>query len=354
LNVLFLDGEIMNKFAFIVHPIEIQDFYGKFPMLKRVPRMLAHQIMDVLPPFKLTTMVGKKANEVEIEGYLIGVPIGYSNLLEKTGERTGRRIIRACRLAEKLGAKLIGIGSYLSDIVGMDSDMMGEIKTPITTGKHLGILALIEAAKTAAEWKGRKFKESDIIVLGIEHPLGSVLSRKIAREAKYLTLISRERNSLEVLSKTILEESGTAVHVSHKVQSSIERGEVIFILDWKDGGVDWTKLRKNAILCDLSRFRKASLEIKSLREDILCLDDGFIKLPWTIETQAEYNVEISKNTCSSALAETILLSLESHLDSISLRDGPTMDSIHQMHQWAENYSYQLAGIRHLKEEIPIL
>ena len=115
-----------------------------------------------------------------------------------------------------------------------------------------------------------------------------------------------------------------------------------------------TKLRKNAILCDLSRFRKASLEIKSLREDILCLDDGFIKLPWTIETQAEYNVEISKNTCSSALAETILLSLESHLDSISLRDGPTMDSIHQMHQWAENYSYQLAGIRHLKEEIPIL
>ena len=85
--------------------------------------------------------------------------------------------------------------------------------------------------------EGRKFKESDIIVLGIEHPLGGVLSRKIAREAKYLTLISRERNSLEVLSKTILEESGTAVHVSHKVQSSIERG-VIFILDWKDGGVD--------------------------------------------------------------------------------------------------------------------
>ena len=96
-------------------------------------------------------------------------------------------------------------------------------------------MALIEAAKTAAEWKGRKFKESDIIVLGIEHPLGGVLSRKIAREAKYLTLISRERNSLEVLSKTILEESGTAVHVSHKVQSSIGEGEVIFILDWKDG-----------------------------------------------------------------------------------------------------------------------
>jgi len=64
----------VNKFAFIIHPIEIEDFHKVMPILKNIPTFLISTMGKYINPFKISEIKGVDTPEEKIKGYLIGVP----------------------------------------------------------------------------------------------------------------------------------------------------------------------------------------------------------------------------------------------------------------------------------------
>lgn len=65
----------MNKFAFIIHPLEIDDVARKFSWAVKIPESLLEYFVKMIPPVKASYITGIKSRlGTEIEGFFVGVP----------------------------------------------------------------------------------------------------------------------------------------------------------------------------------------------------------------------------------------------------------------------------------------
>lgn len=343
----------MNKFAFIIHPIEIQDFYKRFPLLEKTPDFMVETMGKLLQPFKISEIKGISTSRVELQGFLIAIPITLEQMLKLTEEQITKKLIKAGNLAQKLGADIIGIDTYTS-LRNISVAVIENLSVPITTGRTYTTLSAVEGIKNAIKlFKNKDFKECELTIIGINETIGSELGRYLAKEAKYLTLVSQNRELLESISQRILTETGTAIHITDNMQSAIKRGDIIIIAaNTEDIIIHPEHIKKGAIICDLSRPRFVKKELEKKRQDVLFVDSGIIKLPGNVDFGFDFG--FLPNTCNAALAETILLSLEKRLENFSLGDEIEIEKIHIIDKMAQDYKFNIVGISSFNRKIEVL
>src|SRR5438309_1792389 len=104
----------MEKFAFIIHPIDVRRDAGrKYPILRYLPMGVIEQILLRVSP-KLTSHITGlvSATGIEAEGWLIGCPLGPRQLTELPVDMVYDRLEAAGRLAAEQGAKIVGLGAF--------------------------------------------------------------------------------------------------------------------------------------------------------------------------------------------------------------------------------------------------
>src|SRR5665213_4600640 len=123
------------RFAFIVHPRSRHDVTRKYPFFKYVPDSLASLIMRYFWPVTLSQMTGLKSriDGKEIPGYLIAVLTTARQMVEDR-RLALKRITQACVLAEKKGAKIVGLGGLTSSFSRGGLDLVDKLSINITTG----------------------------------------------------------------------------------------------------------------------------------------------------------------------------------------------------------------------------
>ena len=107
----------MEKFAFMLHPLTIEDMRHVSPLLKLIPGSLLEMALKQKKPFKVSHITGVKSDYAEAEGWFVGCPLTARQMLELPEEFVMDRIIETGRIAEELGAKIVGLGAFTS-IVG--------------------------------------------------------------------------------------------------------------------------------------------------------------------------------------------------------------------------------------------
>jgi len=65
----------LNKFAFIIHPLEINDLTRKFGFAKCIPGRWLERAVKYLPPVKVSHITGVRSPHAEAEGWFIGCPL---------------------------------------------------------------------------------------------------------------------------------------------------------------------------------------------------------------------------------------------------------------------------------------
>lgn len=338
----------MNKFAFLIHPIEVQDFYKRFPLLKKIPSILVEDLATIISPFQLSQIKGIQTPKGEIEGYLIFVPLTTRKIFELSEEKVLKKVLKACKIAQKLEVKIIGLGGFTS-IIGNAGVILSEhFSIPITTGYTYSAVTAIDGIRKVVQESGKEFKECEILVAGENIPTSHVVVRYLAREAKYLTLISKDKEKSETLFEEILEQTGTVIHISQDIDSAMKRGDILFITDTIEKR-HLKSIKKGAFICDLSNDKNVTLELKKSRQDLFFVDGGILTLPKRMELGE--NFEISSNKCSSSLAETILLTLEQRWECFSLGEKLELEKMDRIKKLAEKNNIQLTGVSSLYKEI---
>ena len=128
----------MDTFAFIIHPIDPKrDVSRKFPFLGRV---LSERQIDFFstffPPVYISEIEGIKSEATgkEIKGWFIACPYTPRRMMELPEQTVYRKIIQTGRLAEKLGAQMLGLGAFTSVIGDAGITIANALDVPVTTG----------------------------------------------------------------------------------------------------------------------------------------------------------------------------------------------------------------------------
>ena len=107
----------MNKFGFIIHPINLINVYQFFPFSRLFPKFLVKKILFNLSPFVAQHVRGiRSLSGNTVEGYFIICPLLSEQIIDSEEGVLFDKVLAAGRLAEKLGVKMLGIGALASGI----------------------------------------------------------------------------------------------------------------------------------------------------------------------------------------------------------------------------------------------
>ena len=193
----------MDTFAFIIHPIDPKrDVSRKFPFLGR---MLNDNQIDFFstffPPVYISEITGitSEATGKEIKGWFIACPFTPRRMMELPERTVYRKIIQTGRLAEKLGAQILGLGAFTSVVGDAGITIAKALDVPVTTGDSYTVTVAVDAVRHAAQAMEIPLNTATAAVVGATGTIGQVCAELLADDVERLYLIGRRPEALEEL-----------------------------------------------------------------------------------------------------------------------------------------------------------
>ena len=75
------------------------------------------------------------------------------------------KIIKTGKIAEKLGAKILGLGAFTAVVGDAGITVAKNLNIPVTTGNSYTVATAIEGTKKASEIMGKNVKDAEVLVI---------------------------------------------------------------------------------------------------------------------------------------------------------------------------------------------
>src|SRR5687767_2377598 len=203
----------MDTFAFIIHPIDPKrDVSRKFPFLGRV--LSARQIdffSTFFPPVYISEIEGirSEATGKEVKGWFIACPYTPRRMMELPEQTVYNKVIQTGRLAEKLGAQILGLGAFTSVVGDAGVTIAKALEVPVTTGDSYTVAVAVDAIREAARLMEIPLETAAAAVVGATGTIGRVCAELLADDVERLYLIGRKQEKLEELRARLEVRAGT-------------------------------------------------------------------------------------------------------------------------------------------------
>lgn len=340
----------MEKFAFIIHPLAAKDFGRKFPFAKNWPSGIIEGILRVIPPFKASHITGVESEHAQSEGWFVACPLTSRQMIELPEPYVINKIIKAGKVAEKLGAKIVGLGAFTSVVGDAGVTIARNLNIAVTTGNSYTVATALEGTRQAAGIMGINMQRANIVVLGATGSIGAACAHMLAREVRYLTLAARNEAKLEKLAEQILRSTGLAVRVTANTKSALKSADIIIaVTSAVDSIIEPEDLKPGAIVCDVARPRNVSRRVADMRNDILVIEGGVVEVPGDVDFGLDFG--FPSGTAYACMAETMILALEKRYENFTLGRSLTVKQIETITQLARKHGFKLAGFRSFERAV---
>lgn len=160
-------SDAVGKFAVIIHPQSVSDFTKKFPFTRLLPAAFVERVFTAVPPFEASHITGiVSATGARAEGWFIGLPWTPRVLLAMPPEVTTRRLVQAGRIAERLGAGIVGLAAFTKVVGDRGVSLARALPIGVTTGNSLTAATAVEGAALAASRMGVPIGDARVAVIG--------------------------------------------------------------------------------------------------------------------------------------------------------------------------------------------
>ncbi|AEG58550.1 shikimate 5-dehydrogenase [Desulforamulus ruminis] len=340
----------MNRFAFIIHPLDCSDVARKFHFARYMPDTLLERTLKILPPVKISPITGIQSPSAATEGFFVSCLLTARQMMSLPTPFVLNKIIQTARLAEKLGAQVVGLGAFTKVIGDAGITIAKNLNIPVTTGNSYTVATTLEGAKKAAILMGHDLKKARIVVVGATGSIGSVCALSLARDVNHLTLIGRNEAKLHVLADRILFETGLAANVTSNIKSILRTADlVITVTSSADAIIEPEDLKAGAVICDVARPRDVSRRVVEKRDDVLVIEGGLVEVPGDVNFN--FNFGFPPRTAYACMAETMILALEGRLESYTLGRDLTLKQVEEMHKLGRKHGFKLAGWRSFEKPV---
>ena len=344
------EDEEMDKFAFVIHPLSTRFIYNdpRFKIFKYFPQALVERVAATMSPMYLSRMTGIKSEGTgkEIEGILLTLGATPRELMRRPTSFTYRRLIKAARMAERMGAKLMGLGAFTSVVGDAGITVAQKSAIGITSGNSLTVAATLEAAKQAVKLMGGRVDEGTAVVIGATGSIGAVCARLLAQAVGDVICIAPRAEKLLALKQLIEKETPHArVTIATNADEYVGRADLIVTtttaLNTKIVNIE--KLKPGAVVCDVARPPDITEDDAAKRPDVLVIESGEISLPGTVDFG--FDIGLPPGTAYACLSETALLALEGKFEDYTLGRNIEMDRVKEMYRLSKKHGLKLAGLR---------
>ncbi len=346
----------IRRFAFVIHPLSQNYIKNAFPIPKATPKFVMDKVESLaahLPP-----MVYCKMNNIisptgaEAEGWLISVGGTPKEMLTRSPEFTYRRLLQASKMAEKMGAQLMGLGAFTKVVGDAGVTVARRSSLPITTGNSYSASGALWAAADAMRRMGlvqinkhNKKVAAKTMVIGASGSIGSVSARLLAMSFDEVYLAGRTLSKLDDLKASILKETPDA-----KVFTTIDYNELLGDMDMivtstSGAGkeiLDIMRVKPGCVITDVARPLDLPASDVAKRPDVLVIESGEIELPTKVKGLK--SIGLPPNVIYACLAETIVLALEGRFEVFTVGRDTEWEKVKEIYKLGIKHGMKLAAI----------
>jgi predicted amino acid dehydrogenase len=358
-RLLHPTGKFRNirRFAFVIHPLS-QDFIRKgFPIPKGTPKFIMDKVETIaahMPPMvycKMDNIISPTG--AEAEGWLISVGGTPKEMLSRSPEFTYRRLLQAAKIAQNLGAQIMGLGAFTKVVGDAGITVARRAPLPITTGNSYSASGALWAAADAMRRMGLVQRpapgqtriQAKTMVIGASGSIGSVSARLLAMAFEQVVIAGRDMKKLEELKKSILLDTPDA-NVVCSIDYDSLLGDMDMIVTSTSGAgkkiLDITKVKPGCVITDVARPLDLPPEEVAKRPDVLVIESGEIELPTKVRGMK--SIGLPPNVIYACLAETIVLALEGRFEVFTIGRDTEWDKVKEIYKLGLKHGMKLAAI----------
>jgi len=343
----------MDSFAFIIHPIDPKrDVSRKFPTLGRV---LTERQIDFFstffPPVYISEIEGitSLATGKVIKGWFIACPYTPRRMLQLPEGTVYRKIIQTGRMAEKLGADILGLGAFTSVVGDAGVTIARALDVAVTTGDSYTVAMAVQAIREGARAMDIKFEDATVAVVGATGTIGRVCAELIAGEAARTLLIARHEDRLEALRDRLKIHARSELVVSTRMEVLKDAQLILTVTSAIHDVIRPEHLQPGSVVCDVARPRDVSAMVAAARDDILVIDGGMVDVPGPVNFH--FNFGFPEGKAYACMAETIALALEGRFEDYTVGKEITLDRVREITAISERHGFRMSGFRSFEREV---
>jgi predicted amino acid dehydrogenase len=344
----------VDNFAFIIHPLDPKrDVKRKFPVLgKMLPVPAINFLSRFFPPLYISHITGVRsaATGKEVEGWFVACPFTPQRMMTLPPQTVYRKVIATAQLAEKLGAKLVGLGAYTSVVGDGGVTISRSVKVPVTTGDSYTVASAVEAMKQAADIMAIDLAQATLAVVGATGAIGAVAAEMLAEDVPHIVLIGKRFDRLAEI-KARCEAAGAEVLVTNDLDMLRQADLVLTVTSAVEAIVQPQHLKSGAVVCDVARPRDVSKAVAEQRDDVFVFEGGLVEIPGA-EASFNFDFGFPPKTSYACMAETIALALEGRYENYSLGKDLTVAQCKEIAAIARRHGFKLAGFRSFEHAVP--
>lgn len=343
----------MDNFAFVIHPVDPKkDVSRKFPLLGTyLPVGAINFFSRYFPPVYVSHITGVRSQTTgkEIEGWFVACPLTPQRSLEVPPSVVYKKVIQTGRLAEKLGARLLGLGGFTSVVGDAGITIAKGLSIPVTTGDSYTVATAVQAARLAAERMGIDLGKATAAVVGGSGTIGRVCAQLIGHEVPHLLLIGRQPEPLAEVAGLIQSQNGAEVSLSTDMRDLNQTDVVLTVTSSIKTVIEPEHLKSGAVVCDVARPRDVSRRVVEERDDVLVIDGGMVSVPGPVDFG--FNFGFPPGMAYACMAETMVLALEGRYESFTLGKNISLTQVEAIALLADKHGFKVDGFRCFEQPV---
>lgn len=342
----------MERFAFIIHPLEAKrDIARKYPFVKYLPESWVEWGLTKKSPMLVSHITGIRSKTgVEAEGWLVGCPLTPKQMLNLPIDFVWKRIIGAAKMAEELGAGIVGLGAFTS-VVGDGGRTVAEnVNIAVTTGNSFTVATAVEGAIKAARLMDIEPEKAAVAVVGAAGSIGRTCAELMCKQAARLTLVGLAKDPLDEIAGDLREKGTAEVDISSDVEQGIRDADIVIAVSSAvDAIIQPSYIKPGAVVCDVARPRDVSVRVTEERDDVLVIEGGVVS--WPGDVNFNFDFGFPPKTAYACMSETMALSLEGRYESFTLGKEVSVDQVKDISAICAKHGLELAGFRSFERAV---
>ncbi|MDX2161822.1 MAG: shikimate dehydrogenase [bacterium] len=342
-----------DTFAFIIHPIQIKkDVARKFPLLgKMLTEPQINFFSRFFPPVYLSEITGVQsaATGREIKGWFIACPFTPPTMMSLPVETVYNKIVACGRMAEELGAKILGLGAYTSVVGDAGQTIADRLAIPVTTGDSYTITMAVDAIREAAQVMNIALPSAVVAVVGATGAIGKTCAELLASEAGRLILVGRRMEALEALRERCTG-YGADVSATTHIDAVYKADLILTVTSAVHAVIEPEHLKPGAVVLDVARPRDVSRRVADVRDDVLVIEGGMVEVPGP-HLDFHFDFGFPPRKAYACMAETMALALEGRYEDYTIGKDISTAQAREIGQIAGRHGFRLAGFRSFEHEV---
>jgi len=336
----------LRTFAFIIHPLSVNDVARKYPVARFLPLSLVEAFLKAKSPMVLSEIKGVRSLTGEgLKGWFIGCPLTPRQLSGGVPlELVYQRLQESCEIAHRQGAEIIGLGAFTAVAGDGGITVAKRSPIPVTTGNSYTVATAIEGTLDACKQVGIEASSSTLAVVGATGSIGKTCARILSATFERVILIGRDPSRTRDLAEEIPHSEPTT-----DLERLVQADAVITVTSSDAAIIQPHHLKTGSVVCDVARPRDVSAKVVGQRPDVLLIEGGVVSVPGDVDFGMDFG--FPPKTAYACMCETMMLALEGRLENYTLGKDVSVEQVKETQGWANKHGFKLAGYRSFQRAV---